>query len=85
MANLAHAAPAETVSTCAVCPSSITFVFTQTLTLSRIETGNIIQCNYDNPPISGFSPTCVYDFTSGELIFENATCPSQAPLESCVI
>ncbi|KAJ7661382.1 hypothetical protein DFH06DRAFT_1172640 [Mycena polygramma] len=52
------------------------------LTLSRDEWYNgqtILQCNWDNPPIQGYSPTCVYD-ASGSLIYTNTEgCPYPIP------
>ncbi|KAF4616797.1 hypothetical protein D9613_008252 [Agrocybe pediades] len=72
------------LASCPSCPSTITeFGTTYKLTLSREEAGNILQCNYDNPPISGFSPYCVYQNPAGQLIFSNVACPSQAPLIHC--
>ncbi|KAF8902891.1 hypothetical protein CPB84DRAFT_816935 [Gymnopilus junonius] len=47
--------------TCAVCPSSIVFEgLTRTLTTTREDTGNTIQCAYNTPATSGFSPACLY-------------------------
>ncbi|KAF9063846.1 hypothetical protein BDP27DRAFT_1451079 [Rhodocollybia butyracea] len=62
----------QQTATCAVCPSSIVFEGqTRTLTLAEEETGNIIQCNYDTPAISGLNPFCVYNNIGGALVFSN--------------
>ncbi|KAI0344138.1 hypothetical protein BDW22DRAFT_1133000 [Trametopsis cervina] len=76
-ATYATAAPAIV---CAVCPSTIFFSGqTRKLTLSREESGDL-QCNYDTPAISGFSPTCLYANNGGILLETNAgtACPSVA-------
>ncbi|PPQ65447.1 hypothetical protein CVT26_000099 [Gymnopilus dilepis] len=57
---------------CAVCAPTIFFDgLTRTLTLSREEESNTLQCNYDTPAISGFSPACLYQNVNGQLIFTN--------------
>ncbi|KAJ7250369.1 hypothetical protein C8J57DRAFT_1355452 [Mycena rebaudengoi] len=46
---------------CGVCAPSIVYAgLVRTLTLQREEGSNTVQCNYDTPPISGFSPACLY-------------------------
>ncbi|KAI0095292.1 hypothetical protein BDY19DRAFT_917159 [Irpex rosettiformis] len=73
--------------TCVSCPPSIVFEgVTRTLTLSREETGNTLQCNYDTPAISGFSPGCLYSNNGGTLIFSNTggACPNPATVTNCL-
>ncbi|KAF8902932.1 hypothetical protein CPB84DRAFT_821562 [Gymnopilus junonius] len=77
-------------ASCAVCAPTIVFDgLTRTLTLSREEEDNTLQCNYDTPPIEGFSPGCLYLNVDGQLIFTNTAgslfslpgaCPSTLPL-----
>ncbi|GLB40981.1 hypothetical protein LshimejAT787_0901960 [Lyophyllum shimeji] len=56
---------------CAVCPSSIFYAgLTRTLTNTLKSTGTL-QCNYDSPPISGFSPYCLYSNLDGALVLTN--------------
>ncbi|KAJ6579677.1 hypothetical protein DFH09DRAFT_1147240 [Mycena vulgaris] len=46
---------------CGVCSPTIFYSgLTRNLTLTREEGSNTVQCNYDTPPISGFSPGCLY-------------------------
>ncbi|KAJ7499923.1 hypothetical protein FB451DRAFT_47497 [Mycena latifolia] len=75
---------------CGVCNSTIFYSgLTRTLTLMREEGGNTVQCNYDTPAISGFSPGCLYRNVDGVLTFTNTgatltslpgACPSVIPL-----
>ncbi|KAJ7661380.1 hypothetical protein DFH06DRAFT_1467056 [Mycena polygramma] len=75
---------------CGVCSPTIVYAgLTRTLTLQREEGSNTVQCNYDTPPISGFSPACLYQNVNGVLIFTNTgptltslpgACPSVIPL-----
>ncbi|KAJ7075726.1 hypothetical protein B0H15DRAFT_649753 [Mycena belliarum] len=75
---------------CGVCNATIFFSgLTRTLTLMREEGSNTVQCNYDTPAISGFSPACLYRNVDGVLIFTNTgptltslpgACPSKIPL-----
>ncbi|KAJ7240002.1 hypothetical protein C8J57DRAFT_1371948 [Mycena rebaudengoi] len=74
---------------CGVCAPSIVYAgLVRTLTLQREEGSNTVQCNYDTPPISGFSPACLYRYTprilnypqnvDGHIIFTN-TGPTPDP------
>ncbi|KAJ7911120.1 hypothetical protein B0H13DRAFT_2328719 [Mycena leptocephala] len=72
--------------TCAVCPSTIFYQGqTRTLTTTREDTGNTIQCSFNTPAISGFSPACLYGNVNGALTFTNTSpnaCPGTATLVS---
>ncbi|KAK7690097.1 hypothetical protein QCA50_006743 [Cerrena zonata] len=79
----ASASPAPAVTSCAKCAPTIVFGgVTRTLTLAREEEMNTLQCNYDLPAISGFSPACLYANVNGALLFTNAgsSCPSVATI-----
>ncbi|KAI0803104.1 hypothetical protein BC629DRAFT_1438179 [Irpex lacteus] len=81
-AGAASPTPAPAAIICATCPPTIVFEgVTRTITLKREEEGNTLQCNYDLPAIPDFSPGCLYDNASGELIFSNAggACLNPAP------
>ncbi|KAJ7099848.1 hypothetical protein C8R43DRAFT_1114755 [Mycena crocata] len=79
-----------TAVNCGVCGPTIFFrSLTRTLTLMREEGSNTVQCNYDTPAISGFSPACLYRNVDGVLIFTNTgptltslpgACPATIPL-----
>ncbi|KAJ7799681.1 hypothetical protein B0H14DRAFT_2902431 [Mycena olivaceomarginata] len=54
----------------------------------REEGSNTVQCNYDTPAISGFSPGCLYRNVDGVVIFTNTgptltslpgACPATIP------
>ncbi|KAJ6544366.1 hypothetical protein B0H19DRAFT_1267642 [Mycena capillaripes] len=65
---------------CGVCSPTILYSgVTRTLTLQREEGGNTVQCNYDSPPITGFSPGCLYRNVDGVRTFTNAgeACPAK--------
>ncbi|KAG7086209.1 hypothetical protein E1B28_002173 [Marasmius oreades] len=70
---------------CARCADTIVYSFqTRQLTLVRqssVSTLNTVQCNYDSPSISGFSPYCVYNNINGSLYFTNtgSACPTPVP------
>ncbi|KAG5723013.1 hypothetical protein E4T56_gene8804 [Termitomyces sp. T112] len=70
--------------TCAVCPSSIVYAgLTRRLTLTRYSSSlGTVQCNFDSPPISGFSPYCIYRNVDGSLYFTNTggACPASTTL-----
>ncbi|KAF8066697.1 hypothetical protein FPV67DRAFT_1496002 [Lyophyllum atratum] len=72
--------------TCAVCPSSIFYAgLTRSLTFTlQSGGGSTVQCNYGSPPISGFSPYCLYGNSNGALILTNTggSCPSPVSLTS---
>ncbi|KAJ6544247.1 hypothetical protein B0H19DRAFT_1380546 [Mycena capillaripes] len=79
-----------TAVSCGVCASSIFFQGqTRTLTVTLQDSGNAVQCDYLNPPISGLAPTCTYRNVDGVLTFTNTgptlfslpgACPSTIPL-----
>ncbi|KAJ7828386.1 hypothetical protein B0H14DRAFT_2812258, partial [Mycena olivaceomarginata] len=51
---------------CGVCAPTIVYAgLNRTLTLQREEGSNTVQCNYDTPAISGFSPGCLYRNVDG--------------------
>ncbi|KAF4611168.1 hypothetical protein D9613_007344 [Agrocybe pediades] len=87
--SLSLVTPSVAVS-CGVCAPSIFFQGqTRKLTLQREEGSNTVQCNYDTPAISGFSPGCLYRNVDGVLIFTNTgatltslpgACPATIPL-----
>ncbi|KAF9461623.1 hypothetical protein BDZ94DRAFT_1299100 [Collybia nuda] len=57
---------------CGVCAPTIFFQGqTRTLTLTSQRSGNQVQCNYDSPPIPGFSPGCLYRNIDGQITFTN--------------
>ncbi|KAJ8093967.1 hypothetical protein PM082_009851 [Marasmius tenuissimus] len=70
---------------CARCTDTIVYAgLTRTRTLIRqssVSTLNTVQCNYDSPAISGFSPYCVYNNLNGSLFATNTggACPSFVP------
>ncbi|KAJ7499922.1 hypothetical protein FB451DRAFT_1206976, partial [Mycena latifolia] len=68
-----------TAVSCGVCSPTIFFIgVTLSLTVATQDSGNAVQCNYDNPPISGFNPNCVYRNVDGILTLSNTggACPS---------
>ncbi|KAJ7124437.1 hypothetical protein C8R44DRAFT_875473 [Mycena epipterygia] len=68
---LTFSAGAAAVS-CGVCSPTIVYAgLTRNLTLSREEGSNTVQCNYDTPAISGFSPGCLYRNVDGVVTFTN--------------
>ncbi|KAJ7848926.1 hypothetical protein B0H14DRAFT_3867046 [Mycena olivaceomarginata] len=74
---------------CGVCAPTIVYAgLNRTLTLQREEGSNTVQCNYDTPAISGFSPGCLYRNVDGVVIFTNTgptltslpgACPATIP------
>ncbi|KAF9261831.1 hypothetical protein L218DRAFT_474445 [Marasmius fiardii PR-910] len=60
---------ADAAKICARCSNTIVYSgLTRKLTLVRqssVSTLNTVQCNYDSPSISGFSPYCVYNNIDG--------------------
>ncbi|KIK62744.1 hypothetical protein GYMLUDRAFT_260008 [Collybiopsis luxurians FD-317 M1] len=80
--SLAAACISAQAITCVVCPPTIVYAgVTRTLTLAKEDTGNTIQCSYDTPAISGFSPYCYYSNVNGGLILSNTggSCPNPGP------
>ncbi|KAK1225941.1 hypothetical protein PQX77_011097 [Marasmius sp. AFHP31] len=77
--SLAALATAVSAKNCAKCASTIFYSGqTRSLTFQLQSSSGTAQCNYDSPPISGFSPYCLYNNNDGSLILSNTggACPS---------